>query len=147
MIKNLRRLLHCRRATAAVEAAIFAPIFLLFTLGITDLGTRMFAFMQINAATQAGAIYVIGHLGAGSVCETLTPACLAGIKAAMNDAIGESSFCTGSVCTASMGACADGSPACIIVEATYPYTPILLDAVYTWAQSVTVHGTATVRIS
>ncbi len=103
MIKNLRRLLHCRRATAAVEAAIFAPIFLLFTLGITDLGTRMFAFMQINAATQAGAIYVIGHLGAGSVCETLTPACLAGIKAAMNDAIGESSFCTGSVCTASMG--------------------------------------------
>src|SRR5438874_11994189 len=97
MIKNLRRLLHCRRATAAVEAAIFTPIFLLFTLGITDLGTRMLAFMQINAATHAGAIYVIGHVGNGSLCETLTSACFAVIKAAMNDAIGGSSFCTGSV--------------------------------------------------
>ncbi len=136
MIDNLRRLLHCRRATAAVEAAIFAPIFLLFTLGITDLG-----------ATQAGAIYAVGHSGKGSVCETLTPACLAGIKAAMNDAIGDPSFCTGSVCTASTGACANGDPKCIIVEAIYPYSPILPDVVYTWAQSVTIHGTATVRIS
>jgi|SRR5437016_5748319 len=147
MIDNLRGLLHCRRATAAVEAAIFAPIFLLFTLGITDLGAGMFAFMQINAATQAGAIYAVGHSGSGSICETLTPACLTGIKAAMNDAIGDPSFCTGSVCTASMGACANGDPKCIIVEAIYPYSAILPDVVYTWTRSVTIHGAATVRIS
>jgi len=147
MIKNLRRLLHCRRATAAVEAAIFAPIFLMFTLGISDLGAGLFAFMQINAATQAGGIYAVAHSGSGSVCETLTPACLTGIKVAMNDAIGDPSFCTGSVCTASIQGCADGSPKCIIVEATYPYSPILSDVVYTWTQSVTIHGTTTVRIS
>src|SRR6266576_2572730 len=109
MIDNLRRLLHCRRASDAVEAAIFAPIFLLFTLGITDLGAVMFAFMQINAA--------------------------------MNDAIGDPAFCMGSVCTASTGACANGDPKCIIVEAIYPYSPILPDVVYTWTQSVTIHGT------
>lgn len=138
----IRRLLHCTRATAAVEAAIFSPLFLLLTLGVADIGSGMFKRMLVNAATQAGAIYAAANSGCGS----LTPACLAGIKAAMADASGDPSFCTGSVCSASIGACADGSPTCIIVVATWPYVPLLPDVIYSWAQSVTIVSTVTVRI-
>jgi hypothetical protein len=102
----------------------------------------MFKRMLVNAATQAGAIYAVVNSGCGS----LTPACLAGIKAAMTDASGDPSFCTGSVCSASIGACADGSPTCIIVVATWPYVPLLPDVIYSWAQSVTIVSTVTVRI-
>jgi Flp pilus assembly protein TadG len=142
----IRRLLRCTRATAAVEAAIFAPIFLLFTLGITDLGSGMFKRMLVNAATQAGAIYAVAHSGSGSACASMTSACLTGIKAAMNDASGDPSFCTGTVCTASMAACADG-PACIIVSASWEYAPFLPDVLYSWAQLLAVSYTTTVRIS
>lgn len=144
MIKNL---LHCDSATAAVEAAIFTPIFLLFTFGITDLGAAMFARTQINAATQAGAIYAV--VNSASTCKTpFGPACLTAINAAMNDATGDASFCTGTVCTATTGAC-DDDPAgtCIIVTATFPYSPILLDTAYVWARSVTITATTKVRIS
>jgi Flp pilus assembly protein TadG len=137
------RLLRCTRATAAVEAAIFAPIFLLFVLGITDLGSGMFVRMAVNAATQAGASYAV--VKAGSTCASLTSTCLAGIKAAMVDATGNSSFCAGSVCSASIAACADGGAKCIIVEASYPFAPLLPDRVYSWAQSMTIASTVTIR--
>jgi hypothetical protein len=146
----IRQILHCTRATAAVEAAIFTPIFLLFTFGITDLGAKMFAFMQMNAATQSGAIYALVNSIPGGICEA--PAgknynaagCLAGIKGAMNNA-SDASFCTTGVCTATIQACADGSPRCIKVEADYPYTPILPTTLYSWAGSVTVRATAIIR--
>jgi TadE-like protein len=141
-----RNLLRCTRATAAVEAAIFAPVFLLFTLGIGDLGMSLFARMQTNAAAQAGAIYGVINAGTGSVCETMTSTCLSGIKAVMNDASGDASFCTNFTCTASFAACDDG-PKCITVTASYPYSPLLPDAVYSWTQSTTVASTAKIRIS
>ena len=142
----MRRLIRCTRATAAVEAAIFAPFFLMLTLGVADLGAGMFARMQINAATQAGAVYAVINSGSGSPCASLTPACLTGIKAAMTDASGEPSFCTGSVCTASIAGCADGGPKCIIVSASYPYSPILPNVLYSWTDSVSVVSTATLRV-
>src|SRR6266404_1664121 len=135
----IQRLLRCTRASAAVEAAIFAPIFLLFTMGITDLGSGMFVRMLVNGATQSGAVYAVVHSGSGSACATMpiTPTCLNGIKAVMNDATGNASFCTGSVCTASIAACDnDGaSTKCIKVSANWPFTPLLPDALYSWAQS------------
>jgi hypothetical protein len=143
MIRNLFR---CTRATAAVEAAIFAPVFLLFTLGIGDLGMSLFARMQINAAAQAGAIYGVVNSVTGSVCASLTTACLNGIKAVMNDASGDASFCTNFMCTASFAVCDDG-PKCITVTASYPYSPLLPDAVYSWTQSTTVTFTAKIRVS
>jgi Flp pilus assembly protein TadG len=130
--------------SAAVEAAIFAPLFLVMMLGITDLGAGMFVNMTANAAAQAGAAYAVINTNSG--CTTLTAACLSGIKTAMNDAANDSSFCTGSVCLASIGACADGSPKCISVTANYPYTPILYNAAYTWAATQTYSSTITVRI-
>jgi TadE-like protein len=142
----IRNLLGCTRATAAVEAAIFAPVFLLFTLGIGDLGMSLFARMQTNAAAQAGAIYGVINAGTGSVCEKMTSTCLSGIKAVMNDASGDASFCTNFTCTASFAACDDG-PKCITVTASYPYSPLLPDVVYSWTQSTTVASTAKIRIS
>jgi Flp pilus assembly protein TadG len=141
----------CTTGTAAVEAAIFAPIFLIMTLGVTDLGSGMFVRMSINAATQAGAAYAVIKSSCTPtpctpVCASLTNACLAGIKTAMNEATGVSSFCTGTVCTASITGCADGSPKCISVSANYPFTPILPDVVYSWAQSATVSSTTIIRI-
>jgi|SRR5258708_3953568 len=144
MIRAMRRLFGNRDGTAAVEAAIFAPIFLMFVMGITDLGSGMFVRMLVNAATQAGATYAVVH--SGSACASLSSACFTGIKAAMNDATGDASFCTGSVCTASIAGCADGSPICITVSARWPFTPLLPDALYSWAQSMTVLSTATIRI-
>src|SRR5256885_14354576 len=109
-MRLLKRILCCTRATAAVEAAIFAPFFLLFTLGIADLGSAMYTRMAANAATQAGAIYAIVH------CSTSTAAaCLSGIEPAMNEATAGSSVCTGTGWLASITACADGSPEIIYV--------------------------------
>ena len=139
------RFLRCTRGTAAVETAIFTPIFLLFTLGITDLGASMFTRMQVNAATQAGAIYAVINSGTGQTCETLTTACQSAVKNVINDATGNESFCSTYTCTASIAACADGAPKCIIVTAQYPYAPILPYAVYSWAQSETITSTSTIR--
>jgi Flp pilus assembly protein TadG len=152
----IKRLLHCTRATAAVEAAIFAPIFLILTLGVTDLGAGMFVRMGVNAASQSGAIYAVVNSGTGEVCESLTSAfspsvasaCLTAIKGVMNEATGDASFCTGTVCTANIGcpAGSDGSSRCITVTVSYPFTPILPDAVYSWATSTTLSSITTIRI-
>ena len=155
MINALRRLFRSTTGTAAVEAAIFAPIFLIMTLGITDLGSGMFVRMSVNAATQAGAAYAVIKSSCTPtppattctpVCASLSTACLGGIKTAMNEATGVSSFCTGSVCTASITSCADGSPKCITVSAHYSFSPILPNALYAWAQSMTVPSTVTIRV-
>jgi len=142
----IRRLLKSTEATAAVETAIFAPIFVVLTLGITDLGAGMFVRIQVNAAAQAGAAYAVIHGAKGATCFTLTAGCRTAIYTAMDDAAGNPSFCTGSVCNAFIQGCADGSPKCIIVTASYPYTPILGDAVYAWGKTQTVSATATIRI-
>ena len=115
MIKTLHRLFGCTSATAAVEAAIFSPLFLVLTLGVTDLGSGMFVRMTVNAAAQSGAAYAV--INSGSTCASLTAACLSGIEKAMNDATGNSSFCTGSVCSASFTTCADANGGiCFIIS-------------------------------
>jgi Flp pilus assembly protein TadG len=140
----LKQLSRSSDGTAAVETAIFAPIFLVMMLGITDLGAGMFVKMTANAAAQAGAAYAV--ITTNAACKTLTTTCLSGIKTAMADAANDSSFCTGSVCLASIGGCADGSPKCISVTANYPYTPILADAAYAWGKTETYSSTVTIRI-
>jgi TadE-like protein len=150
MISALRRLFRCTTATAAVEAAIFTPIFVTLSLGITDLGSEMFVRMTVNAATQAGAAYAV--IKSGSECvypATLT--CLNNIQAAMNDATNNSSFCTGTVCTASIKKpCDDGSPECITVTANYPFSPIfpVTNGIFSqsWTKTMTVSSTTTIRV-
>jgi hypothetical protein len=90
----IRNLLHCDRATAAVEAAIFAPISLLFTFGITDLGAAMFARTQTNARPRRVPSMRLS-IRPRPVAAPFGTACLTAIKAAMNDATGDASFCTG----------------------------------------------------
>jgi TadE-like protein len=158
MIRALRRLLKSTEAIAAVEAAIFAPIFVVFTVGIADLGVGTFVGMQVNAAAQAGAAYaVINHNyctpapKCTPVCATLTSACISDVQTAMNDATGNSSFCTASAqnptpCPVSFNSCADPNGGiCFIVTANYPYSPIFPGAIYSWAQSQTYSSTVTVR--
>jgi Flp pilus assembly protein TadG len=141
----VRQLHRSSDGSVAIETAIFTPIFLVMMLSITDLGAGMFVRMQANAAAQAGATYAVLN-SSTPVCTTLTSTCLAGIQQAMNDASGNSSFCSSAVCMASIGECADGSPKCIIVTANYPYTPILSDAVYSWASTQNYSSTITLRI-
>jgi hypothetical protein len=117
---------------------------LVMILGIADLGAGMFVKMTVNAAAQAGAAYAV--INTNSACATLTATCLSGIETAMNDAANNSSFCTGTVCLASIGVCADGSPKCISITANWPYTPFLPDAVYTWASAQNYSSTITLRI-
>ena len=140
-----RKLGRTTDGSVAVETAIFAPVFLVMILGITDLGAGMFVKMTVNAAAQAGAAYAA--INTNSTCASLTGACLSGIETAMDDAANNSSFCTGTVCLASIATCADGSPKCISVTANYPYTPFLPDAVFTWASpGQTYSSTITLRI-
>jgi len=141
----IRQLARSSEGSVAVETAIFTPIFLVMMLGTADLGAGMFVRMQANAAAQAGATYAVLN-SSTPVCTTLTSTCLDGIEQAMNDASGNSLFCTSAVCTASIGECADSSPKCIIVTANYPYTPILPDAVYSWASAQNYSSTITLRI-
>jgi hypothetical protein len=151
MIWNL---LRCKRGTAAVEAAIFTPIFLLFTFGITDLGSAMFIHTLANAATQAGATYTVINLGSACSSDgtpngtpTMTAACLSGVKQAMNDAASDASFCSGTVCSASIGSCPDvAANKCVSVSASFTHTPIMSGSLYAWAMDQTAHYTATIRI-
>jgi hypothetical protein len=145
----MKRLLYCTRANAAVEAAIFMPVFLLLTLGITDLGVGMFVKMTANAAAQAGAAYAFFKTNSTCTAAPITATCLSGIKMAMNDAAANPTFCTGSACIASVvEPCADGTPQskCVIVTANWSYTPILPSAVYAWGKPQTYSSTATVRV-
>jgi Flp pilus assembly protein TadG len=142
MINALRRLIGCAVGSAAVETAIFLPLFLLFTVGITDLGSVMFAGMTVNAATQAGAAYAIVNSGCTPtpctpVCASLTSACRSGIITAMNNAAANSSWCTTATCTPTISVCPDGSLKCIRVSASLPYSPLLPDSAYAWVQSLT----------
>jgi Flp pilus assembly protein TadG len=136
MTRVIRQLFENRDGTAAVEAAIFAPFFLILTLGVADLGMGMYVRMAINGATQAGAAYAVIHPNAS----------LSSIQAAMNDATGNPSFCATATCSASVATCADSAPKCITVSASYEYTPLLPDAVYSWAQSAMVEYTITIRV-
>ena len=145
MFRQLRRFSRNSVGSVALETAIFAPVFLVMTLGISDLGAGMFVKMAVNAAAQAGAAYAA--INTNSTCAALTAACLSGIETAMSDAANNSSFCTGTLCLASIGECADGSPKCISVTANWPYTPFLPDAVYTWGSAAqTYSSTITLRI-
>jgi Flp pilus assembly protein TadG len=162
MIRTLRRFLGNTDATAAVEAAIFSPIFLLLTLGVTDLGTGMFVEMQVNAATQSGAAYaVINHSkivppNTTPICASMTLNCLSSIQKAMSDAIGNSSFCTATAqnrtpCTASFTSCAEANGGiCFTVSANYPFSPILpvTGGVFakSWTKTTTYSSTVTVRV-
>jgi Flp pilus assembly protein TadG len=139
--KLLRSFARNSDATAAVEAAIFAPFFVTLMLGITDLGSGMFVRMQINAATQAGAHY--------AVLNSCGTTCASGIKTAMNDAVGDSSFCSKATCTATITQpCV--TPCTVTVSANYPFTPILSISSgkfsSSWTKTQTVSSTATVRI-
>jgi Flp pilus assembly protein TadG len=151
MICALRRFLRSSDATAAVEAAIFAPIFVVFTLGITDLGVGTFVGMQVNAGAQAGAAYAVINSGSSGTCASLTATCISDIQTAMDNATGNSSFCTASAqnptpCPISFTSCSDPNGGiCFTVTANYPYSPIL-PGLYSWAQSQTYSSTATVRI-
>jgi Flp pilus assembly protein TadG len=135
----IRKLAKNTDGAVLAETVIFTPIFLVLTLGITDLGAGMFVKMTVNAAAQAGAAY------AANKCTSL---CLADIETAMNNAVGNSSFCTPSTCTASFAAsCPDGNGgSCFTVTATYPYTPILREAVYVWGSTQDYSSTVIVRV-
>jgi Flp pilus assembly protein TadG len=155
MIWNIIR---CKRGTAAVEAAIFTPIFLLFTFGISDLGSAMFIRTLANAAAQVGATYTVANspVNSGTICSSdgtingtpaMTAACLSGVKQAMNDAATDASFCSGTVCSASIGPCPDvATNTCVSVSARFTYTPVLSGTLYSWAIDQAAQYTATVRI-
>jgi hypothetical protein len=149
MFRNLRRLYRCTTATAAIEAAIFAPIFMALTLGVTDIGSGVFVRMTVNAATQSGASYAVSK--SSGVCTSMTAACLNGIKTAMNDVASDSSFCTKAACAATFTSCADPKGGmCFTVTANYPFTPILAVTSgfysHSWTNNQTLSWTTTVRV-
>jgi Flp pilus assembly protein TadG len=148
--KALRRLPACTRAAAAVEAAIVFPFFLILALGVTDLGTVMFERMAVNAAAQAGAAYAVFNANGNSgTCwangvPALTSNCLTGIETAMNNGSGGLTINASPAPT--IASCADASPTCVVVSAAYTYLPILPYSAYSWATSLNLSSTVTIRI-
>jgi hypothetical protein len=111
------------------------------TLGVTDLGSGMFVRTQINAATQAGAIYaVINSCGTN---------CASSIKTVMNDAAGDSSFCSKATCTATITQPCT-TPCTVTVSANYPFTPILPISTGkfspSWTKTETISAAVIVRV-
>jgi len=45
--------------TAAVEFGLFAPLFVLLLVGLTEIGFAMFGSMQVYSAVEAGALYAV----------------------------------------------------------------------------------------
>lgn len=139
MTRALHRMIRNCDGSAAVEAAIFCPIFLLLTLGITDLGARMYTQMSVNAAAQAGAAYAVINSSTN-------------VQSTMSAAAGDPSFCssTGTTCTASIGVCADSSPKCVTATVSYLFHPILPEVMYApkrpWATSSTITSTISIRV-
>jgi Flp pilus assembly protein TadG len=133
--------------SVAIETAMFVPIFVAMMLGITDLGVGMFVKMTVNAAAQSGVTHAVINSATGSPCASMTGTCLSSIQAAMNDAAGDPTFCTKAVCSASLTSCADANGGiCFTITADYPYTPLLLNAVYTWASTQNYSSVVSVRI-
>src|SRR5215472_6637674 len=88
---------------AALEAALVAPLFLALTVGTADLGMGMFQAMDVNAAAQAGAMYV--------VINTST----SGDQTLMNDAAGDASVTVSQSISAGV----------VTVTATHTFSPVL----------------------
>ena len=53
-----------RHGIAAVEFAIIVPMLLIMTVGMADFGLGIYAYMQTQNASQAGADYALIHLSA-----------------------------------------------------------------------------------
>jgi Flp pilus assembly protein TadG len=138
--KMPRRLLKHQHGTAAIETAIVVPLLFVLALGVTDLGGGIFSRMAVNAASQAGAAYAVSH----------PTATLIDVQTAMTQAAGDSSFCANplGICTVSLqSACVPAPAACVItVTATYAWTPWLPAAMYSWATSMSITYTTTVRV-
>ena len=88
---------------AALEAALVAPLFLALTVGIADLGMGMFQAMDVNAAAQAGAMYVV-------INRTTS-----GDQPLMNDAAGDATVTVSQSISAGV----------VTVTATHAFSPVL----------------------
>lgn len=151
------KLFKCTNASAAVEAAIFTPIFLLFMLGITDLGSKAYIQMQFDAATQAGVLYIAQN--STYIVQNGISSSLSSVQTAMNRASGSPSFCTTyatcSICNSTTPSCPVTNNCkdtyCYEVIAITPisspvYQPFLPDTAFSWSKPQTITSTATIRI-
>ena len=57
--RRLKRLAISRRANAAIEMALLAPILVLMLVGSADYGTAIYRRMQVQHAAQAGADFAM----------------------------------------------------------------------------------------
>jgi Flp pilus assembly protein TadG len=69
--------------TAAVEFGLFAPLFVLLLVGLTEIGFAMFGSMQVYSAVEAGALYAIrnGYNKAGIANAVVNSTNVSGIAA------------------------------------------------------------------
>jgi Flp pilus assembly protein TadG len=133
------KIFSSRDGTAIVETALVFPLFLLLAFGITDIGNAVFARMSVNAASQSGASYIVSHAGATR----------GDVQIAMNQAVGNSSFCATATCSVFLQSqCAPAPAQCIItVTASSAWTPMLPTTTYSWALPLTITYTTTIRIA
>lgn len=140
------------RGQSLVETAIAMPLLLAVVLGIADLGYMAYCFVLVGNAADAGV-----HYAAQSVT---TAGDTAGIQNAVNNDAGTMSNITVSssfACTCSDGttaitctnfaACADPHRVITVVTVT---TQKSINALIPWSSlpgSVTMHGTARMRVS
>jgi Flp pilus assembly protein TadG len=59
--RTWRRMLNCRRGTAAIEFAIIGGVFSAMAVVSGDLGLAYYANMQVQTSAQVGAQYAVTH--------------------------------------------------------------------------------------
>ena len=143
---------RCRRAVAALEFALTAPILLIVLGGTVDFGIANYTRTALANAVSVGAEYALltGSGVVGNNVKTLVQSSsfVSGVTATVT---GPACYCvTGSAPTMSTAtcnsACSDGSTAgsYIIISATYTYSGLLSS--YSYPSGFTLTESATVRL-
>lgn len=154
MIGALR---HDRRAVAALELALVAPVLLAMFASLTDFTLALSDRMRIAGAVAAGTVYAFnqGQLLAGSPqsvsaadvqSEVQGSTNLAGVAVSVT---GPTLYCVtnAALSTGHAGTkCANGSlpGTYVVITASYHYTPML--PLYSMAAPTTLSETASVRL-
>lgn len=75
VMQGIRRLYAQRRANAAIEMALIAPVLILMLVGTADYGTAIYRRMQVQHAAQAGADFAMRNgFNAPAITATVTGA-------------------------------------------------------------------------
>jgi Flp pilus assembly protein TadG len=157
LIAHLKTLAHAQRGNSAIEFGLLAPILILLTIGVVDLGVGLYQQQQVQAAAQAGAQAALSggsgvNTGATSYGTNIENAATNSTSLSVTATVPNGAW-SGCPTGTSITPPKTGSTTCtgganpntyVTVNTTATYKPLL--SYPGFGSSVTLNGTATVRV-